>query len=163
MKMDSILPIRIPDALLNELYIHARSTYPYECCGWIEGSWEDHSTTVSRPCDNKQDEGNHPTAAERSAETAYVIEGPDLFEFNMKLDSQNPPVVIYHSHPNGRAYLSETDRQVATSPWGDGPSYPVQQLVIGIDRELVVESVLFAWEDSEKGFIEIARYSGANI
>ena len=45
-------------------------------------------------------------------------------------DGESPARVIYHSHPNGQAYLSPTDREVATSPWGDGPAYPVQQLVI---------------------------------
>ncbi|HZA22199.1 MAG TPA: hypothetical protein VFA32_06280, partial [Dehalococcoidia bacterium] len=72
-------------------------------------------------------------------------------------------LIIYHSHPNGRAYLSETDRSVATSPWGDGPAYPVQQLVVGIDAEKVVESALFAWADEENGFVEIARFEGADI
>ena len=137
--------------------------FPYECCGWLEGSWEGYSAIIARPCDNRQSEGNHPTASDRTAESAYVIEGEDLLELNNKLDTANPPVVIYHSHPNGRAYLSETDRQVATSPWGDGPSYPVQQLVIGIDENLVVEAALFAWCDRLGGFEEIRRYQGADI
>ncbi|MCH8185921.1 MAG: hypothetical protein IH862_07465, partial [Chloroflexi bacterium] len=56
-----------------------------------------------------------------------------------------------------------TDREVATSPWGDGPAYPVQQLVIGVDGEKVTEAALFAWSDDEGGFVEIARYEGAAI
>jgi proteasome lid subunit RPN8/RPN11 len=73
--------------------------------------------------------------------------------------------VIYHSHPNGRAYLSETDRAVATSPpeWGGGPAYPVQQLVMGIDGGRVVDSALFAWSDEDDGYVEIARYKGAEV
>ena len=163
MNMDLIRPIDIADNLLHELYRQAREVYPFECCGWLEGSWEENVASVSRQCVNNQDAGNHPTASDRTAETAYVIEGSDLLEFNNKLDSSNPPVVIYHSHPNGKAYLSETDRQVATSPWGDGPSYPVQQLVIGIDGESVVEAALFAWSDSHGEFVEISRYLGAEI
>jgi proteasome lid subunit RPN8/RPN11 len=82
---------------------------------------------------------------------------------NRSFDGESPAVVIYHSHPNGQAYLSPTDREVATSPWGDGPAYPVQQLVIGIDGEKVNEAALFAWSDDEGGFVEIARYEGAAI
>ena len=79
-------------------------------------------------------------------------------------DSENYPAkVIFHSHPNGRAYLSPTDREVATSPWGDGPAYPVQQLVVGIDGDRVVEAALFAWSDDEGGFVQIDRFDGADV
>ena len=88
--------------------------------------------TVVRSCENAQDSGTHPTQAERGAETAYVITGSDLLALNHSLDSETPAKIIFHSHPNGGAYFSPTDREVATSPWGDGPAYPVQQLVVGI-------------------------------
>ncbi len=94
---------------------------------------------------------------------AYVIAGDDLMALNRSFDGESPALVIYHSHPNGQAYLSPTNREVATSPWGDGPAYPVQQLVIGIDGEKVTESALFAWSDDDGGFVEIARYEGAAI
>ena len=96
----------------------------------------------------------------RSAETAYVITGSDLLELNQSLDSDRPAKVIYHSHPNGRAYFSPTDREVATSPWGDGPAYPVQQLVVGITESRVEEAALFAWSEEEGGFVQIASYAG---
>jgi proteasome lid subunit RPN8/RPN11 len=94
-----------------------------------------------------------------------VIEGEDLIALNRDLDGDMPPLVIYHSHPNGRAYLSDTDRTVATNPpeWGGGPAYPVQQLVIGVDGERVVESSLFAWSNEEDDYVEIARYEGAEM
>ena len=52
---------------------------------------------------------------------------------------------------------------MATSPWGDGPAYPVQQLVVGIDGQRVVEAALFAWSDDAVGFVEIARYDGEDL
>ena len=61
------------------------------------------------------------------------------------------------------AYLSEIDRGVAISPWGDGPAYPVQQLVIGIDAHRVVDAALYDWSDGDGDFIEIARFEGAEI
>ena len=113
-----------------------------------------------RPCTNAQASGEHPTAADRTAETAYVITGEDLIALSRSLDGDTPAKVIYHSHPNGRAYLSATDREVATSPWGDGPAYLVQQLVVGIDRDRVTGVALFAWSDDDGEFVEIARFPG---
>ena len=84
-------------------------------------------------------------------------------ELNRSLDGEIPARIIYHSHPNGEAYLSSIDREVATSPWGDGPAYPVQQLVIGINGDRVVESILFAWSEQENQFVEVNRFLGAGI
>jgi hypothetical protein len=39
----------------------------------------------------------------------------------------------------------------------------VQQLVVGIDADRVVESALFGWDDDENGFVELARYQGAEV
>src|SRR5262245_34109905 len=120
------------------VFAEARAAFPHECCGWI-------TDEGVRPCRNAQSAGEHPTQAARGAESAYVIAGQDLIEFNRAFDGPAPPRVIYHSHPNGRAYFSSTDRDVARSPWGDGPAYPVQQLVVGLDEHRVVESALFEW------------------
>ena len=156
-------PLEIPGAILEEIYQEARRSFPAECCGWLAGPRSGPGVTRVRKCINAQDTGAHPTTPERGAESAYVFTGEDLLELNRSLDADEPALVIYHSHPNGRAYLSETDRSVATSPWGDGPAYPVQQLVVGVDAQRVVESALFAWSNTENGFVEIARFPGAQI
>ena len=160
---ESPLALNIPREVLADIYREARNAYPAECCGWLSGPRDGSAVTAVRRCENAQASGIHPTEADRSAETAYVITGSDLLALNHSLDSDMPAQVIYHSHPNGRAHLSPTDREVATSPWGDGPAYPVQQLVVGIDNLRVLEAVLFAWSDAEPGFVEIARYEGADI
>ena len=156
-------PVAIPRPLLEQVYGEARRCFPAECCGWLAGPRDSGAADTIRPCVNMQDAGQHPTAADRTAETAYVLSGPDLLALNRGLDDAAPPLVIYHSHPNGRAYFSDTDRAVAASPWGDGPAYPVQQLVVGIDRQQVVAAALFAWSDPAGGFVEIARYPGAAV
>lgn len=160
---DQLTPLRIPRPILEEIYQEARRAFPAECCGWLAGPSEGAEVATVRRCVNAQASGTHPTTPERGAETAYVFTGEDLIALNRSLDTDDPARIIYHSHPNGRAYLSETDRGVATSPWGDGPAYPVQQLVVGIDHQRVVEAALFAWSDEEKGFVEIARFEGAEI
>ena len=160
---DAPTPLEVPQELLEQVYREARKTFPAECCGWLAGTPSGSTVSNIRPCNNDQESGNHPTAADRTAETAYVFNATDLLALNNSFDTDNPAQIIYHSHPNGRAYLSDTDRQVATSPWGDGPAFPVQQLVVGIDGQRVVEAALFAWSDAENGFVEVARYGGADI
>ena len=110
----------------------------------------------ARPCANRESV-DHPTAPDRKSDTAYVIGGRDLLELESSLESLSPVKVIYHSHPNGRAYLSETDKTVATSPWGDGPSYPVQQLVVGVHNGVAHEAALFGWEPERGGYVELRR------
>ena len=156
-------PLEIPPEILAAVYREARAAFPAECCGWLTGPAQGAGVDAIRPAENAQDGGAHPTASERTAETAYVLNSTDLLALNASLDSDTPARIIYHSHPNGRAYFSDTDRTVATSPWGDGPAYPVQQLVVGIDAEQVVEAALFAWADDDGGFVEMARYSGAAV
>ena len=160
---ESLPPIAIPRELLEQVYREARRCFPAECCGWLSGPRDGGAAETIRPGVNMQEAGQHPTAADRTAETAYVLSGPDLLALNRGLDDAAPPLVIYHSHPNGRAYFSDTDRAVAASPWGDGPAYPVQQLVVGIDRQQVVEAALFAWSDAAGGFVEVARFAGAVV
>ena len=152
--------IKIPDRLLCEVYRHAREEFPNECCGWLVGPRDGNEVSRVRRAVNAYDVGSHPTASDRTAETAYVIDGDDLLELNRTLDDPNPPRVIYHSHPNGRAYFSETDRRIAVDPWGDGPVYPVQQLVVGIDAHEVVEARLFDWDAESNDFVEVAAFRG---
>ena len=156
-------PVQISRALLEDIYREARKSFPHECCGWVAGAREGNEATRLRTCINAQAEGEHPTQSDRSAETAYVIAGADLLALNRELDGDEPAKIIYHSHYNGRAYFSETDHQVATSPWGDGPVYPVQQLVVGLNATRVEEAALFAWSEVDGGFVEVERYEGAEI
>ena len=156
-------PLEIPRDILDEIYRQARREYPNECCGWLAGDRDAPAVSIVRACVNVQAQGGHPSAPSRTAETAYVFGAQDLMDLNRSIDSDTPARIIYHSHPNGGAYLSDIDRGVATSPWGDGPAYPVQQLVIGIDAHRVVASVLYDWSEEAGGFVEIARLDGGEI
>jgi len=143
--------------VLAVVYAEARRAFPAECCGFLVGPRDAEGVTRARPCANAQEGGQHPTAAARGAETAYVIAGEDLLALNRSLDGPEPAKVIYHSHPNGRAYFSATDQAVATDPWGEGPMYPVRQLVVGLDAERVVEAALFEWRAGR--FVEVDRWT----
>ena len=168
-------PLNIPGELLNAVYRQAREEFPAECCGWLTGPAGGDGVDAIRPAENAQDIATHPTVDERTAERAYVFSSTDLIALNRSFDYRiccgycaierphTPARVIYHSHPNGQAYFSDTDREVATSPWGDEPAYPVQQLVVGVNAERVVEAALFGWDDDAGGFVELARYEGAAV
>lgn len=157
---DTPAPLTIPHAILQEVYAHAREAFPAECCGWLAGPRDGDAVTMARPCRNAQSQGIHPTASMRGEETAYVFSTEDVLAFNQGIDSDDPPLIIYHSHPNGRSYLSNVDMENATDPWGDGKMFPVQQLVVGIDAERVVEAKLFDWSDEARTFVEIASLGG---
>jgi [CysO sulfur-carrier protein]-S-L-cysteine hydrolase len=147
---------RPPVAVLEIVYAEARRAFPAECCGFLFGP-RDAGVTGAHPCANAQDAGAHPTAKDRGAETAYVIAGNDLLALVRSLDGPEPAKIIYHSHPNGRAYFSATDQAVAADPWGEGPMYPCLQMVVGTTGERVVEAALFGWRDG--AFAEVDRWS----
>ena len=109
-----IQPVTIPRDLLTKAFEESRGAYPSECCGWMAGAGEGAVESI-RPCANQQDRGGHPIAAERGSETAYVIEGDDLLKLNQSFDGDIPARIIYHSHPNGKAYLSKNS-QITLEP-----------------------------------------------
>jgi len=121
---------------LAAVFAHARDAFPLECCGYVLDD------AVVR-CTN----------AAASA-TAYAIDGAELLAFVRTLDSPRPARIVYHSHTNGRAYLSARDLAIAAT--GAGPVYPVAQLVVGVTADGPTEAALFAWRDVE--YVEVARW-----
>lgn len=165
-------PIEIPDALLHAVYAEARRAFPAECCGWLAGAPAT-PTAVSeiRPCVNQHTaDTGAALLAGRTAETAYRIDGDDLRALGEATSRRAAAYarVIYHSHPNGKAYFSAADRAEATytdpvdgargAMWGR-----MQFLVVGITAERITEAALFAWSDPAADFVEIARYPGAAL
>lgn len=138
--------LAISEALLAQVYAHARAVFPAECCGYLT------ATTIVR-CRNAQADGEHPIAPARGADTGFVIAGAELFAFARAFDGPEPPLVVYHSHTNGRAYFSSVDQEMA-----DGPAYPVQHLVVGVTEAGVTEAAQFAWDDAARAYVERARW-----
>ena len=108
----------IAPALLAEIYAHAREAFPRECCGYIAGERVVRCTNVA------------------AGDDEYEIGGAELFAFARSFDSAEPARIVYHSHPNGRAYFSARDRAAAGG-------YAVDYLVVGITAEAVTEAALF--------------------
>jgi len=146
-------PLAIPDEVRAAIYAHAVATFPDECCGYLTGPKAADHVDTAVACRNAQVDGDHPTAPDRGAETGFVIAGAELLRFARSFDSDRPARIVYHSHTNGRAYLSHIDRELAA-----GPAYPVQHLVIGVLAGEITEAAQFAWSAAEADYVEIARW-----
>lgn len=140
----------IADAVLAQIYAHARTAFPAECCGYVRGDDE----VVA--CTNAQDSGENPFAPDRGADSGFAIAGAELLAFARTFDSPRPARIVYHSHPNGRAYFSEVDRAAAAT--AGGPAYPVQHLVVGVTAVGIAEAALFAWSSEAHDFVEVLRF-----
>lgn len=136
--------LAIPMALRARLYAHALAAYPDEACGYLTGPRDASFVDAIIACRNAQTDGEHPLVPARGADSGFVIAGAELLAFARTFDSAAPARIVYHSHPNGRAYLSEVDRAMAL-----GSGYPVQHLVIGVAAGVVTEVAQFAADLSE--------------
>ena len=134
----------LPTAQRAEIYAHAREAYPAECCGYVT------DRAVVR-CRNAQAEV--AIVADRTTETAFAIDGAELFALVRSFDTHVPARVVYHSHSNGRAYFSTLDREASRVG-----RYPVQHLVVGVTAEGVTECAQFGWDAAAEDFVELARW-----
>ena len=148
--------IAIPSALLAELYAHACAAFPDECCGYFIGSANGSEVDAIVRCHNAQSTAGDPVHSARGSDTGYAIGGRELFELAASFRTERPARIVYHSHPNGRAYFSKLDRAIATGP--EGPVYPVQHLVVGIASGLVTEAAQFGWVADANDYVELARW-----
>ncbi|TPV96383.1 MAG: sulfurylase [Myxococcales bacterium FL481] len=152
-------PLALPTTLLEEIYRHARETFPRECCGYIVGAGD--AAKLVR-CLNRQDvlHEQDPVTYPRTAETAYQIAGRELLALVRSFDSEEPATVIYHSHPRVGAYFSDEDTRAAVSA-----GYPVAYLVVDVQDKGIPESRLFERDpDTEPPrYREVARFDGADI
>jgi adenylyltransferase/sulfurtransferase len=131
-------PVAIPPAVLAAVYAHAVRAFPDECCGYLVGDGDTVDAAIA--CTNVQ-----------ASPDSFAIDGRELLDFARSFDSPRPARVVYHSHPNGRAYFSARDREMAGA-------YPVQHLVVGVTADGVTEAVQLAWSDEARDYVEIARW-----
>ncbi|MCW5804417.1 MAG: Mov34/MPN/PAD-1 family protein [Deltaproteobacteria bacterium] len=139
-----MMAIGIPDDVRARVYAEALRAYPRECCGYLVGPAGGAAVDTAVPC------ANHAPAG---VDDAFAIDGAELFAFARAFDGPHPPRVVYHSHPNGRAYFSARDRDAARDGW------PVQHLVVGVTAAGPTEAAQFAWSAAAHDFIELARWS----
>lgn len=144
---------RIPKALLDALFAHARAAYPDECCGFViqrGGALE--AVRVSNIQNAKHAED--PTRFSRTAATAYTM-GPEAVPILIAHDRGELVIhALYHSHPQHAAYFSAEDRAQATV-W-DEPSYPeAAQIVVSVIDGEVRDAKAFRWSTAERDYVEV--------
>lgn len=137
--------IAIPHAVLVDVAARACAAFPHECCGYLVGPRGGDAVDELVACSN----------ADPAAADGFAIDGAELFAFARSLRGERPARVVYHSHPNGRAYFSATDRARA-----DEARYPVCHLVVGVTAAGASEAALFG---EAPGCAELSRWPAAML
>ena len=137
---------------LNQIFDHAKSEFPDECCGAILSDGTQEFVWKCRNIQNQlhqEDPGRYP----RDARTAYVIHPDDLFKVTKASETQQIKA-FYHSHPNHEAYFSEKDK--ADAMLWDEPTYPgTTYLVISVYGSEIRAVKAFVWDATAPDFIEV--------
>ncbi|GGC35083.1 Mov34/MPN/PAD-1 [Novosphingobium marinum] len=124
------MPIEVTSKVVSRLVSEARNAAPEECCGLLLGR-KDRITFVKPTANVAED----PVAN-------FEIDPAALVKAHKAAREDGPEVIgYYHSHPEGRAIPSASDRASAAR---DGRIWAI---VAG-------EDVKF-WRDSESGFVAI--------
>jgi proteasome lid subunit RPN8/RPN11 len=119
------LKLVLHDRDLEQIIEHARQGYPYEVCGLIGGREGVAESVVPVP------------NASLSPRVRFEMERQAMVDAIIGFQRAGREVVgIYHSHPEGKPELSETD--VAQATWPDAVN-----LVVGLDEQQQVD--LQAW------------------
>lgn len=153
--------LQITAVALESMQQHALEDYPNECCGYVSGpTGNPLMLDEAVPVPNLAVEDSHtpdlPT--DRTANDYFVMDSLKVDAAMTAGEQQGRPVkVIYHSHPNGRAYFSQKDREI----FGESRelSLPVSFIVVGVAAEqdeqpVVVETRLWVFDALQKLFVE---------
>lgn len=150
--------LEIPAAALAQIYAQARAEFPSECCGYLHGRGP---ATRVVACKNFQDRLHalDPEANPRTSANGYNFGGRELMTFMRAFDGDDPPTVVFHSHPRVGAYFSAEDERAAL-----GANLTVDYLVVDAQDDGVRGAVLFrrdpAAAPGAPAFVEVARYPG---
>lgn len=141
-----------PDTL-SEVFTWCVLAYPDEACGLVSASGH------VRRCRNAQDEfhARDPHRYPRRARHGYALSLSDAVFLETSLLSDDPVRVVFHSHADAGAYLSDEDVRAALF---DGrPILPVRHLVVSVCDGAVVEARLYAFVGD--AFEEMTRFDAS--
>lgn len=103
--------IVIPDQGRVAIYDHARRSYPEECCGLLAGTRaQDDAIRIRHVVPSAN-------VAETRLEDRFEVDPQVRFDLMRHLQGTEFEIVgHYHSHPDGPAEPSETDKSMAFEP-----------------------------------------------
>jgi adenylyltransferase/sulfurtransferase len=143
----------LPDALLRQVAVHARSTYPAECCGIVIADRGGNPRFV--PIANIAGTADAQGTSRRTGRDGYVMDPKTLLgELSRAEDEGGLLRVIVHSHPDVGAYFSKEDREMALGG-GAEPLWPgVEYLVVSCRENGVDDAKLYCWDPARADFHE---------
>jgi proteasome lid subunit RPN8/RPN11 len=153
--------MRLAHAKAEAMYTQALAEFPYECCGMIIGpEGEDIGPDdVVCPCRNIQQEQHQkdPERFPRDATRGFFMAPQDILSVPEEAKARGWVVkVLYHSHPNEKAYFSETDRRSAEGLIS-GEWFPtsVRFVVMSAYPEGVRDIQGYRWDDATRTFLPV--------
>jgi len=97
--------MKITDAQLKQIYDHAKDTYPFECCGFLLGKF-DEGGIVNRV--------RRASNQNRERADRFLISAEEFAEAQFAADDAGWDIIgIYHSHPDWPPIPSQTDMENA--------------------------------------------------
>jgi proteasome lid subunit RPN8/RPN11 len=152
--------VRVTREVIDQVAEHARASYAKdeEACGYVTGPAEApllcDGVTQLLNLANRYHEID-PETYPRTGRTYFLL---DPLKFSKAVDAGKtngrPVRILYHSHLDVGAYVSETDAAAATMG-GEKPSYDgLFYLVTSVRQGVVDDHKLFAWDPDTKKFVE---------
>jgi adenylyltransferase/sulfurtransferase len=143
----------LPDALLRQIAVHARSTYPAECCGIVIADRSGNPRFV--PIANIAGTPDAQGTSRRTGRDGYVMDPKTLLGELSRAEEEGGLLrVIVHSHPDVGAYFSKEDREMALGG-GTEPLWPgVEYLVVSCRENGVDDAKLYCWDPGRADFQE---------
>jgi proteasome lid subunit RPN8/RPN11 len=110
--------LRVNKKQIEQIYLHARNTYPEECCGLLLGRIEAGDKCVTQVCetenswDAKLIDDLPITSGDKR--DRFTIDPKVMLHIQKEARDRNLIIVgVYHSHPDHSAIPSEHDRAIA--------------------------------------------------
>ena len=93
--------MRISDVQLKNIYAHAKETYPYECLGFLVGTFDDGGVVH---------QAVRGTNLNTERADRFEMDPKEFVQVEKQADNQGLNIIgFYHSHPDWPAIPSQTD------------------------------------------------------
>ncbi|MGF1683119.1 Mov34/MPN/PAD-1 family protein [Photobacterium minamisatsumaniensis] len=131
------------DASIGVIIKDCEAKYPEEACGYV---YKNGKVVI---CENIISQLNQlsPDRYSRTTKNGYAFSQKDIIGLNKSLDTDNPIVLIYHSHPDAGAYFSAEDQHKAVI--SGFPVYPVQHLVVSVIDGIAKDRKIFSFNGNK--------------
>ena len=143
--------IMASDVLREQLYSHAMSCFPEECCGLLVSGEDGPRVVLSENLANHYHQRD-PHTYPRDATESYVM---NPLEIVAAEKGGETIVAIFHSHCGTGAYFSNDDLRAALCHERQSPLHPGTEYVVLDARQAGVHGFkVFAWSPFAEDFVE---------